>query len=74
MKTLAKGWFDDVYNNNSIYGDKMIENLHHWIYNDKSRLYDPILGTFLLKKRKNAKYINEKNILIFTWKIEKFRS
>jgi len=45
LKTLAKGWFEDVFENNSIHADKLVENLHHWLFNDKSRMYDPILGT-----------------------------
>jgi len=50
----------------------MVENLHHWLYNDKSHMFDPILGIICFKIRKNANNFNEKNIFLFNWKIKKF--
>ena len=54
VKIMVMGWLDDVVKANSSFADVLIQNIHRWVCQESSKLYDPFLRKMLGKLMKKV--------------------
>jgi len=54
VKIMVMGWLDDVVKANSSFADILIQNIHRWVCQESSKLYDPFLRKMLAKLMKKV--------------------